>query len=177
MRRARFCCNGVPLREEGWVGGDEEFVDVALGQDPLGQRVFEFGPLDDAADVERQIAQAMAEAKQRLHRRDLSRTRCRRQVVEGVHPGLDIAHRHRAQRLADEGEEVTGVGRVGALGVRAAAMQPQVQQLLIAGDLGDGRRERRIRTERPIRRTNDVEQTSRNRLKKSVREETLSYTP
>src|SRR5207302_1935494 len=46
--------------------GDEEFVDVAFGQDPLGQRVFEPGTLYYAADVEAQLAQAVAEAEQRF---------------------------------------------------------------------------------------------------------------
>ena len=51
-----------------------------------------------------------------------------REMLEGVHPGLDISHRHRAQRFADEREKIGG-GGIGALGVRDAAMEPQVQQI------------------------------------------------
>jgi len=43
-------------------------VDVALGQDALGQRVLELGAFDDAAEVEGQVAEAVAETEQRFHR-------------------------------------------------------------------------------------------------------------
>ncbi len=156
MRRARVSCKRRASASWRLLRGDKQPVDVAFGQDALRQGVLEFGPLDDAADIERQVGEAVAEAKQRFHRRDLSRARTGGEVLEGVHPGLDISQCHRAQRLAHEGDEAVRVGTVGALGVRAAAMQPELEQVRVAVDLSDGRQH--IRRKRPPRRPNYVEQ-------------------
>jgi len=125
-------------------------VDVALGQDALGQGVFQLGPFDDAADVERQVAQAVAEPEQRFDRRDFSRTRGGGEVLQGVHPGLDVGDGDRAYRLADEAEKVGGISGVSALGVLAAAVEPELDELLVTVDLGDGRQ--CVGGKRPIRR-------------------------
>jgi hypothetical protein len=96
-------------------------------------------------------------------------------VLEGVHPGLDISHRHRAQRLDHEGKKTPSVGGVGALSVRAAAVQPEIDQLRVAVDLGDGCQH--IGRKRPVSNRNYVEQISRNRSQTNVRVEVLSYIP
>ncbi len=87
--------------------GGEQLEDVALGQDALGQGVLQLGPLDDATDVEGQVAEVVAAAEQRLHRRDFARPRAGGEMVEGVHPGLDIADADRTQRLSHEAEELS----------------------------------------------------------------------
>jgi hypothetical protein len=113
----------------GWwlLRGDKQPVNVAFGQDALGERVLQLGPLDDSADVEGQVAEAVAKAEQRFDRRDFSRTRTGGEVFfQSVHPGLDVADSHRVQRLSHEPEETVDVGAVGALGVRAAAVQPEL---------------------------------------------------
>jgi hypothetical protein len=84
-------------------------------------------------------AESVAESAQRSNRRDLARTGSGGKVLESVHPGLNVADGHRAQRLAHKVEEIVDVGGVGALGVLAAAVEPQVQELLVAVDLSDGR--------------------------------------
>ena len=109
--------------------GGKQLEDVALGQDALRQRVFKFRAFDDAADVERQVAEAVAETEQRFDRRDFSRPRTGGEVLEGIDPGLDVADVDRAQRLAHKREETSRISRVGALGVRAAAVQPELEQL------------------------------------------------
>ena len=51
----------------------------------------------------------------------------RGEMLERVHPGLDVADGHRAQRFSHKAEETVDVGAVGALGVRAAAVQPELE--------------------------------------------------
>jgi hypothetical protein len=48
-------------------------VDVGLGQDPLGELVFTLLQLDRGADIQRQVAGALAEGEQRLDRGERAR--------------------------------------------------------------------------------------------------------
>jgi hypothetical protein len=170
--RAAFLDRRAPAGRRP-VRSNQKLMDVAFGQDALGQRVFQLGSLDHAADVEGQVAEAVAEAEQRFHRRNLARTRSGGEVLEGIHPGLDVADGHRAQRFSHEREETSRISAVGALGVRAATVEPELEQLGVAVDLGDGRQ--CVRGKRPVRRTNYVEHKRQKPSYRNVRVAGLSY--
>jgi len=52
-------------------------------------------------------------------------------VLERVSNAWTSQRVDQAERFADEHEETVDVGAVGALGVRAAVMQPEIDELLV----------------------------------------------
>ena len=93
-------------------------VDVGLAQDPLGERVLALLQLDRGADVERQVAGALAEGEQRFHRGERARPGAGRQAGQRVRERLDVAERHTVQRRGYKRQEAADVGSVGALSGR-----------------------------------------------------------
>jgi hypothetical protein len=80
--------------------GDEERVDVDLDWMCSARVSFSFGRLTTRPTSKGKVAQAVAESEQRLQRRDFARTRGRGEMVESVHPALDVGDGRAAQRLA-----------------------------------------------------------------------------
>ena len=99
-------------------------VNVALGNDALGQRFLDGRQAHRGTDVEGDIAQPVREAEQGLHAAKLPRPADRGQVCHGSAIALHIAHGGGADRAADVGQEGVHVGGVGALGVRRLPVQP-----------------------------------------------------
>jgi hypothetical protein len=110
-------------------------VNVGLGKDPLGERVLETGLLDGAADVERQVAEAVAEREQRFHRGQLARPGAGCQTCQRVGEGLHVAKRDGGQRRGHERQKAGDISAVGALCVRRAVVQPKLHQLLVGREL------------------------------------------
>jgi hypothetical protein len=71
----------------------------------------------------------MGEGEQALHGGQLAMTRRRCELVEPVGVPLDVPEGQPMQRLASEREELASVSPVGPLGMAAAPVQPERQNL------------------------------------------------
>src|SRR3989442_14246743 len=77
----------------------------------------------------------MTEGKERLHARQAPTLARRREPRQGVGEVLEVRKRDGLQRLTDERAEARYVTPVRSLRVEIAAVQPQLQQLLVAAGL------------------------------------------
>ena len=131
---------GVEQQQESTVAGirlqAEHPVDVGLRQDPLGQAVADRRQAKGAADIEGEIADAVAEGEQRFDGGERAVTARRGQTKQGIGEALQIGEAHQPQRLPCPGPEPLDVGAVGALGVDRAAMQPNFNELVVRVSTG-----------------------------------------
>ena len=77
----------------------------------------------------------MTEGQERLHARQDATLARRREREQGVREALEVRKRGGLQGLTDERAEARDVTAVRSLRVVAAAVQPQLQQLLVAAGL------------------------------------------
>ena len=74
----------------------------------------------------------MTEGQQRLHARQDATLARRRELRQGVREVLEVRKRDGLQGLTDERAEARYITRVRSLRIGAAAVQPQLDQLLVA---------------------------------------------
>jgi len=123
----------------------EHALHVGLLQDARGQALAARWELEGTADVEGQVAEAVTEGEQALDGRQGPHARAGFEPGEAVGEVLQRAEREGAERRGAVGLEAGDVGAVGALGVRAASVQPERDEVLVRGGLRDRHRRWRRR--------------------------------
>jgi hypothetical protein len=100
-------------------------VQIGFGQNALGQAIADGREPERAADIEGEIADAVAEGEERFHRGETPVAAGRFPAGERVGEGLQVGERHERKRLPCPRAKTFGVGAVGALGMGRAAVEPQ----------------------------------------------------
>jgi hypothetical protein len=106
-------------------------VDLGLWQNPLGQPVPHPGQAESASDIEGQVSDAVAEGQQALEGGKDAVTAGGGQCTERIGEALEIGKGDRGERLPFPAMEAGDVGSVGALGVNGAAVEPDIDQVIV----------------------------------------------
>ena len=133
---------GVEQQQENTVAGirlqAEHAVDIAFRQDSLRQAVLHGRQAQRAADIEREVADAVAEGEQRFDGGEHPVAAGRRQAAEGVRKDLEIGEGDGGERLPCPGAEAGEIGAVGALGMQRPAVEPDVEEVIVGRGLWEG---------------------------------------
>jgi hypothetical protein len=95
------------------------------------ERVLHAGQFDHPSDVEGQVADPVTVGEQRLDSSDCPRLRGRGELRQRVGKGLHVAHGDRVQWPGRQRSEACRIATVGAPSTLGAAVEPQVDQLLV----------------------------------------------
>jgi len=109
-------------------------VQIGFGKDAFIQAAADRRKPECSAYIKRQVAEAVSEGKQGF---DCGKdaVASRRRAGQGIGKTLEVGKRDGGERLRHRCLEAFGVGPVGALGVRRAAVEPDVDQLSVGGRL------------------------------------------
>ena len=115
-------------------------MDVGLRQDPLGQPVPDGRQAQGAADIERQVAELVAEAEKGFHGGEGAVAAGGGQIAERIGKALEVGEGDGGERLPCPAAEAFDIGAVGALGMRRPAVKPDFKQLVVGIGLDGGDR-------------------------------------
>ena len=110
----------------------QNLVDDAFSENALREAVSVRRQTERPSNVEGEIANAMTKGQERLHARQDATPARRRKPVQRVREVLEVRKRDGLQGLTDERAEARYVTPVRSLRVGTTAVQPQLQQLLVA---------------------------------------------
>jgi hypothetical protein len=111
-------------------------VQIGFREDALGKTVAHGREAKHTADIERQVAQAVAESEQRLDGGEYAISTGGRQAFERRGEGLQVGKGYFGKRLPCPAAKSLNISPIGALGMGRPAVQPEFDELVVGGSQG-----------------------------------------
>ena len=113
----------------------EDAVEIGGGEDALGEAVAYGGQTEDAADVEGEVAEAVAEGEEGFDGGEDAVAGGGGEGGKGGGEVLEVGEGQGGEGLPCPGSEAEDVGLVGAAGVGGAAVEPEVDEVVVGSFL------------------------------------------